>query len=112
MSYAHQGVEIKNIPGLPAMDIPTPSMGTSVAIGGSAAGITDLSRGTVSAQPLSRRSYEVIQSLGVMFEKARTPTSPRAGLMREHLGTQSAYVDFSSARAQRVKIIRGGREIR
>ena len=112
MNFAHQGVEIKNIPGLSPLNLDPANLAStgipsSSTITTSNAGIIDLTgRTSVSAQPLSRRSYEVLQSLGVMFEKARTTSEPRANRTPSVIGQKSSYVDLSTrAKSSRIQVI-------
>jgi penicillin-binding protein 1A len=92
MSFAHQGIELKEIPGFSPQTAPKPLVMVTPASGSTPSlGLVEVSgRSSATALPLSKKSYDVIQSLGGMFERAKNTSSPRANNPAPSLGKKAA----------------------
>jgi penicillin-binding protein 1A len=90
MEFAHQGIEIKPIPGVDPNDKPPPAANKTQPV---ATGAIDPQVLALSANTLSRRSFEVLGGLNQLFRAAKRParTVPIAGpTVREGVDTVSA----------------------
>jgi penicillin-binding protein 1A len=92
MTFAHQGIELKEMPGFSPLTAPKPLvLATPQALSPTPSGLLEISgRNTATALPLSKKSYDVIQSLGGMFERAKNTSAPRASNSPPVLGKKAA----------------------
>jgi penicillin-binding protein 1A len=99
MSFAHQNIEIKPIPGL---DQPqTPSAAAQAKKGGAPGGSVEANATGAVPGALSRRSFEVLGGLGDLFRTVERPTSARTGFSEP---ARAANAGSSAMRAAGARI--------